>query len=349
MKKIISILIALVLCMLLSVSVFAGTFTAPAAKSIALDGVITEEEWGAPILKGVNIENSTNGSVDPVLGFWQFDESYPGNESYDLYVNNDSENIYLGLVMHDTVVDTHSDGSWLWQHQNFTFTIGTPMGTGYTTVEYEGQTYEQYTGYRIGLLNNGVEAIETFTLGIDAKDLNTNQYKVVYDEANKTMTYEVAVPYSLTTIDLNKSNSMALSAVIPFQYASNVVSNSTDGASRFVIGTGAAFCGGPENFAHNGQTIIVTLNDANAVAGITQQEVAADTEEEQKEDAVENVETTTETLIVETVEKDIVWKTTTQVVIIIISGIVVLLCAAVVVLLLAKRPPRKKTKIGRLL
>lgn len=343
MKKIISVILAVALCFALAVSALAGTYTAPAAKAITVDGAITEEEWGAPIFKGVSKAAAMDGSVDGLMNYWEFDPAYTGTENFDLYVNNDSQNIYLGLVMHDTAIDAASMGTNLWQFQNFTFTISTSMGAGVPAIDFEGQNYEQYTGFRIGMKADGSSMCEVLTQGIDAVMLTDSQYKIVYDEANKTMVYEVAVPYGLTNIDLANSTSMALSAVIPLQYASNSVDAGVNGANRFLIGTAAAFCGGAGNYAHNDQTVIVTLNGADAVAGITgtvEETPAEEPEAEPEAAPEEEAETGTTgqtTTVTEVVERDLVWKATTQVIIIIVSGVVVLASAVVILLSLKKK------------
>ena len=350
MKKIITVVLAIILCFALAAPAFAATYTAPAAKAITLDGAITEEEWGAPIFKGVGKSSAMDGSVDSLMTYWDFDPSYAGSETFDLYVNNDSQNIYLGLVMHDTAIDTASMGTNLWQHQNFTFTISTSMGAGVPAIDFEGQNYEQYTGFRVGMKADGSVMCEVLTQGIDAVMLTDSQYKIVYDEANKTMTYEVAVPYGLTNIDLNNSASMALSAVLPVQFASNGASGATDGANRFLIGTAAAFCGGPGNYAHNDQTVIVTLNGADAVAGITGNVEEAPAEEPEAEEAVPEEEapatedaTVTNTTVTEKVERELVWKATPQIIIIIASGAVVILSIVVILLSLKKKKETEKS------
>ncbi len=350
MKKFVSVILAVILSLALAVPAFAAMYTAPAAKAITLDGSVTEEEWGAPIMKGVTPATATDGSVDPLCNFWFFDQSYAGTENFDLYVNNDSENIYLGLVMHDTAIDENSYGTNLWQFQNFTFTISTSMGAGVPAIDFEGQNYEQYTGFRLGLLANGSTACEILTQGIDAVALTEDQYKIVFDEANKTLTYEVAVPYGLTNIDLANSTSMAFSAVLPLQYASNGVDAGVNGANRFLIGTAAAFCGGAGNYAHNGQTVIITLNGADAVSGITGTVTEAPEEEAPKEEAAPEEEAPkeeakpTEILTVEKVERELVWKATTQVIIIIVSGIVVVASAVVILLSLKKKKVAEETE-----
>ncbi len=351
MKKLITVILAIILCFALSVSVFAGTFTAPEAKAITLDGVITEEEWGAPIMAGVNKASAMDGSVDPVMTYWDFDPSYGGSESFDLYVNNDAQNIYLGLVVNDTVIDPDSTGANLWQCQNFTFTFSTSMNNGVPAIDFEGQNYEQYTGFRIGMLADGSCKTEVLTQGIDALDLTDSLYKVVYDEANKTMTYEVAVPYvGFTNVDLNNSTSLALSAVISLPFASNGA-DAVNGSNRFLIGTGAAFCGGPGNYAHNDQTIIVTLNGADAVAAVTpiapEEPEAPEEAPEEEAPAVESEpETTTKTettTVIEIVERELVWNYTTQIIIIIASGAVVVLSIIVILLSLKKKKAPKET------
>ena len=354
MKKIITVILAVILCFALAVSALAGDYTAPEAKEITLDGVVTEEEWGAPIFKGVTPINATNGSVDGLFDFWFFDNTYAGSENFDLYVNNDSENIYLGVIMHETEIDSTSMGANLWQHQNFTFTIATSEGSGVPSVDIGGEMHEQYTGFRIAMKANGSPICEVMTQGLDATPLTDDQYRIVYDEANGTITYEVAIPYSLTNIDISKSTAMAFSAVLPLKYASNSVDAGVNGANRFLVGRAAAFCGGPGNFAHTGQTIVINLNGPDAVAGIKGKVTEAPIEEPSAEETapgetpvetpVEGESTTTGTTVVEKVEREVVLKATHQLYIIIISGVVILIDTVIILICLLKKRAPKKSK-----
>ncbi len=122
-------LLAFVLFLSLASNVLAAEHAVNGLPAVTLDGAITEEEWGKPIFSGVDKAKATDGSVDSLMTYWDFDPSYAGGESIDLYVNNDSVNLYFGLVVHDTTPDASSDGTNLWQHQNFTFTFHTAPRT----------------------------------------------------------------------------------------------------------------------------------------------------------------------------------------------------------------------------
>ncbi len=346
MKKVICVIAALVLCLSLSVTVLADDYKVSGAPAIVIDGVITDAEWGAPILKGVDKTSSSDGSINPIMQYWDFDPSYEGTENYDLYINNDSVNVYFGLVMHNTEIDSSSDGTNLWQHENFTFTYSysDPDNT-VPHIEFEGSEFEQYQGYRIGMLADGSTKCECLHQGVDVFDIyEGSDYAVKYDEANKTMTYEVGVPYVGTNMNIDNPY-MAFSVVVPLKYDSNGASASANGASRFLIGTGAAFCGGAGNNAHKGQAAVCVLNDAATVAGV----VPGGAKEEPKdiaapEDAVEEPETVQvieEKVVVEKVEKELVLKPGLQLIVIIASGVIVLASIVVIVLSLVKKPQKK--------
>ena len=351
MKKILSVLLAFVLFLSLASNVLAAEHAVNGLPAVTLDGVITEEEWGKPIFSGVDKAKATDGSVDSLMTYWDFDPSYAGGESIDLYVNNDSVNLYFGLVVHDTTPDASSDGANLWQHQNFTFTFSySAPDTTVPHIEFEGYQYEQYTGYRIGMLADGSLKSECLSLGVDPVELTAGRdYAVVYDEAAKTMTYEVAIPYEGTNMNLESTNYMAFSMLAALNIDSNPVSGATDGASRFLLGTGAAFGGGPNNFAHQGQAAVIVLNDASAVAGVTPP-AAEEPEPEEPEAAApaeqpaETEPAVQETVVVEKVEKEIVWKPGVCMIVIIASGAVVLASAAVIAWSCIRRRPKRQAE-----
>ena len=146
MKRALSVLMAFALCLGLTISVSAGEHAVNGLPSVTLDGVISEAEWGAPVISGMDKAKATDGSFDSLMTYWDFDPSYSGGETIDLYVNNDSVNLYFGLVIHNTVPDSASTGANLWQHQNFTFTFSySSPETTVPHIEFEGAEYEQYT------------------------------------------------------------------------------------------------------------------------------------------------------------------------------------------------------------
>ena len=344
MKKVICVIAALILCLSLSVTVLADDYKVSGAPAIVIDGVITDEEWGTPILKGVDKAAASDGSVNPIMQFWDFDPSYAGSENFDLYINNDSVNVYFGLVMHNTEIDSSSDGSNLWQHQNFTFTYSysDPDNT-VPHIEYNGDQYEQYQGYRVGLLADGSTKCECLHLGVDMFDLyEGSDYMVKYDEANKTMTYEVAIPYVGTNMNIDNPY-MAFSVVAPLKYDSNGASAAANGSSRFLIGTGAAFAGGPNNFAHKGQAAVCVLNDAATVAGVVPGGAVKEEEPvaEEAEEEAEVKQVIEEKIVVEKVEKELVLKPGLQLIVIIASGVIVLASIVVIVLSLVKKSAKK--------
>ena len=350
MKRWMTLMLAGALCLGLTISVSAGEHAVNGLPSVTLDGVISEAEWGAPVISGMDKAKATDGSFDSLMTYWDFDPSYSGGETIDLYVNNDSVNLYFGLVIHNTVPDSASTGANLWQHQNFTFTFSySSPETTVPHIEFEGAEYEQYTGYRIGMLADGSLASECLSLGVDPVELVAGKdYTIAYDEAAKTMTYEVAIPYEGTNMNLESSNYMAFSMIAALNIESNAASGAADGSSRFLLGTGAAFGGGPNNFAHQDQAAVIVLNDAASVAGVTPPAAEQPPAEQPPADASSEDEPAPsapveqEVVVVEKVEKEIVWKPGVRMIVIIASGVVVLASAAVIVATLVKKKPKQQ-------
>lgn len=275
MKRVLPILLAaVVLCAGLTISASAEDFWINDLSSVRLDGVITEEEWGAPILSGVSRESIADDPANPLLGMWDFDPGYDSRESFDLYINNDAKNILIGMVMHNTEIDPDSDGNDLWKHENFTFTLSSwNPDTTVPLIEFAGQQHEQYVGYRIGMLNDGALVSKSMTHGIGSGGIELiggRDYMVVYDEEAGTMTYEVRIPYVWTNVDVSVENRIAFSMIASLKPASNTASYDANGSSRFVLGTAAAFCGddesGADKFAHQGQAVVIALHDAQTAA-----------------------------------------------------------------------------------
>ncbi len=264
MKKMITAIFVLICAACLALPSSAAAYHASAPSKITIDGVITEGEWGKPIYRRVTLAQAEE-SPDGILRAWWFDGDYEANVSFDFYVTNDNDAIYIGVVVHNTFPDTASTGVNLWLHHNVTFSLSEFYpDTTVRIIDYQGVPYEAYSGYRMGLLADGTMKCEPRVQGRAARELFAyDDYMIVYDSAKKTLTYEVALPLNsaYTTATNNATDpKIAVSAIVSLVYDNNTASCSTDGSNRFLIGLGAARSGGANNFAHRNEAIVVTLN-----------------------------------------------------------------------------------------
>ena len=348
MKKTISAVLALLAALtILSTGVFAKTYSVPSTQSPTIDGVVSSSEYGAPILSGVGKDAAVNGSIDEILTYWNFDPDYAGTESFDLYMNNDRSNIYLGVVVHDTEIDAKSKGRDLWKYANFAFTIAAKNDeTTIPRIEYQGDQYEQFTGYRLAMLRDGTTQRSFLTLGIDPVTLTEGQdYAIRYDESARTMTYEIVVPYSTTNIKLSEGNTVMFSMMVALPYSTNGQSARTNGGSRFLLGTAVAFCGGANNFVHPGQCVEIRLNDQDSVGVV---EIGDDPSVDftTAPDITQISQNTTGQTEEIALEHPFWFGESTQRLIILLASVLIALCAIVLALtLVLKKHPEWKEKL----
>ncbi len=195
MKKLLAFLLAIVMLVSLSVSVFAGSEEA----EVTVDGVITVEEWGNPVFSG---DHNTNWSKAPLWDYWQFNPA-PADQTYDVYVKKGAEKIYVGVRLNnasdlDTTCTSIGD---LWTHAQLSFTLSKYVAsTTVPKVEINGEQREQYSYWRMGLLNGTDKANYCAPQGVEPYTLQDADYEIVYDTAANSYTYEVAIPYSATNI-----------------------------------------------------------------------------------------------------------------------------------------------------
>ena len=230
-----------------------GNTAAPVPSEITLDGTVTDAEWGEPM-----IVTSPEHCQQTWGSYWEFDPAAAAaGQSAKLYVTNDANNIYLAFVLDKCALDTScTDPGQLWKAAHFGFSISCyDENTTMPRITFQDQAYEQYTSFMIGFVN-GTKAVRTYTQGLAAWDLPADHYAVAFDAQAGTYTYEVKIPYGRTNIDLAESRDIALSVSAGQHYTGGA------GTNRYNLTTGFANCGGPANFAHQGNALRVTLNDA---------------------------------------------------------------------------------------
>ena len=279
MKKFIPILVLLLVVILAAMPVSAASYNAAEPAHVKIDGVVSADEWSGAIYKGVTFAQAEKG-VDDTLSCWWFDGDHDGDSSFDLYITNDNKNLYIACVVHNTDMEKNNTGADLWKHQNFTFSLSDwNKGTNVRIIDYQGQKYEAYSGYRLSLLSDGTMVCEPRIQGRATRELFPNQDFVIrYDKAKRTMTYELAMPINsaYTYLDITKDTQMAFSAIVSMPYENNTCSAVLDGSNRFLIGMGTATSGNAENYAHKGTgSIKVNLNAPGKISQV----LGADEEE----------------------------------------------------------------------
>lgn len=260
MKKWICVLLVTVLVLALAVPASAASYEIVTPKWVTIDGKIEKGEWGRPIYQSISLNEALNDNIDDQITAWWYDTTNNKHAYFDLYVNHNDEAINIACVIHEVDPEISTDAA-VWQQMGLTFTVGKYVeGTDVPVKPFQGEMYEHYTGYRIYQKADGVLGMKSMTLGMTARDLYANKdYIAVYDSKARTMTYEVTIPFVYTEIDPLEDEYMTFSAVIALDQYGNSVSGTVNGSNRWLIGTAAAFCGGAENFAHQGHCIRLKL------------------------------------------------------------------------------------------
>lgn len=271
MKKTMAFLLLVILVVAFAVPSAAASYSVVSPKWVTVDGVINAEEWGSPLYEKVTLAQAQENTVDDTLTCRWYDTARDGEVTMDLYLTHDEANLYVGCAVQGVNAEV-STTDQPWQQMNFTFTLSDyHTGTDVRRVIDKGEEYEAYTGYRIYQTADGQPHAQTLTQGLTPLDLRAGRdYAALYDPATRTMTYEVAVPLASTSIAIDKNPDIAFSAVVALEHYHNTVSGDVDGSNRFLVGTGAADCGGAENWAHQGQCIRVRLIQSDQVAQVKQ-------------------------------------------------------------------------------
>ncbi len=110
-------------------------------------------------------------------------------------------------------------------------------------ITYQGETYEQYGYWMVGLLNGTAKAMESKSQGMDTYSLQDSEYAVSYSAAAGKYAYEVAVPWSATNIDPETHSAVVLSVDLADAYT-------TTSGNRYLISPAAQQAGNyrPEQF-----------------------------------------------------------------------------------------------------
>ena len=214
------------------------------SESVAIDGKISTKEWGYPILvTNPQHTQSTWGS------FVNNEALAVDNDQLAcLWLTNDKDYIYVGATLNRSEYQG-SVNKTATERAHFLFDLAA-YAESTTLPIVDGK--EQLTGFVMWLDNNGNPKVECRTSGLEPWTPSADDYKIVYDAATKTYTYEMRIPYDKTNIDPGVSLNMVLSGSIGTTYTGE-----GSKANVYHLQTGH-IAGG--NTPHQGKMIPFTLN-----------------------------------------------------------------------------------------
>ncbi len=226
------------------------------ASGIRIDGKVSEEEWGTPIFRGVDVAACEKDAEDHFL--FRGDKNKAQGASWDLYLNYDASYFYAAAVVHGTQKESASlPDAQRWKQANFgiMFSRYTP-GTTVPRIEFNGETYEQYTHYDYYLLAGGTALAVTANEGLDWIDQVSADYQITYDEATQTLTYEVRIPHKVTNIAaLGAGDQVAVSASVRLPSSTG---NGSTGGALFLFETAITDTRGAyQTPMHNGSATLI--------------------------------------------------------------------------------------------
>ena len=271
MKRLLSVI--LIVALALSMTAFAADdydYKATAdPEAITVDGVITEEEWGEPIFTTTAYE--VLGKQNMGWDFWAFTYPPRTDQYFELYVTNDTDNVYIGARLVNADKDTSCPSSDLmWQYPHFTVTFAKyDKDLICPRIEFQGDMYEQYTCFSIGFVN-GDKAQLCTSQGMNTVELDADDFSVAYDDATSSYVYELCISMAYTNIDIWSADAICLGVDVtdaPADIAGGKYGN------RYLISKagerGMAWMG-PNNFYFNTTNpLIIKLKDIMSLRGKT--------------------------------------------------------------------------------
>ena len=221
----------------------ATNHVASAGQAIAIDGQISQLEWGSAVaVMGPTSENFFNSDKDHGAA----------DQRAKVYLSNDDQYIYVGATLDHADKGLEFTGSNAWKYPMFWFTLSTWDDD--TTVKRVNGT-EQYTSYRFNFADPSVcTALSKNISGNIA--LASEDWAVVYDPNTRTYTYEARIPLSATNICYADSLDVAFSAQIGAAlYTANKEND------RYNLGLAAANYPA-QDYRHEGENraVKITLN-----------------------------------------------------------------------------------------
>ena len=353
MKKFIAVLLAVLMMAAFAIPTFAAEYAVEEPKWVTIDGVVTEEEWGKPIYKGLTFEAAEDQLVDDIVTCWWYDGSNNQRTTFDLYVTNTNDYIYLACVQHNVERDMQKEG-YDWMHQVFWFSFSEyHEDTTVRRIEYKGKYYEAYTGFLLRLMPDGTKKAVCQSQGINAKELWSGDYEIKYDPATRTMTYEVGIPMnSRYTYFNNKTmDTLALSVCMATSMDENTVNGSTNGSNRIHIGTGCAFKQsgdisfnylgtGNSGTSHYKQCVLIKMIDSGTVDEI---ELARGEEEDPTVKVIPDEDVTLADAL-RSIPVINIGGISVSLLVLVAAVVLILICAVVVTVVLVKRRNKREAK-----
>ena len=257
-KKILSLLLASI--MLLGLITVPTTAADTSTDTYALDeatellaaptinGTVSEEEWGNPVV--VTNNKHANGMWDS--GHVLSDAAnYNPEQRAKVWLTNDNEFIYVAATL------DHEDQGDSWttndrNHPRFEILLS-QKGEGNGPVLVAGK--DQYTKLSIGFKENGVQSLRERTYAnIDSASMDHSAFSYSAKFENSTYTYELKIPFAMTNINLKESEDIAVSILI-------CAANHDGANNKYNIGgTGCLNANTNKTNAQN-QCLIMALND----------------------------------------------------------------------------------------
>lgn len=229
--------------------------TAGIPGEVTIDGNVTDGEYG----NALAVVSPTTAGVNY---FGDDTENIRSDQRAKLWLSNDDKYIYVAATL-----DRSSRGEILdkdavydgWKYPWLIFTVG-PWDDVNTMKQfiYDNKNYECLTKYSLMLTDEGPHIISD-SKGIDNPALDAADYTVVYDEATKTYTYEMRIPISKTHIDLEQSQTVAMSAQI-----GTSLYNAAGVNNRYNLAVGATNYPYQSEAHWGGRALKVTLNKPDA-------------------------------------------------------------------------------------
>ena len=142
MKKLLSLLLALMMVFALSSTALADVIPAASARAVAVDGEISAEEWGAPSFHG---DKNTNWGYNAAYD-WDFwaQGTQSENESYDVWLDHDDSYAYVAVRLNNTrdAVQYATGPDDLWKNVSLAFTLSAyDASTTVPRITFEGAEY----------------------------------------------------------------------------------------------------------------------------------------------------------------------------------------------------------------
>lgn len=220
--------------------------------SITLDGKVSAREWGDPIIVTTPDHCKTTWN-----GFWRNDPAnIKPNQTVKVYSTNDGEYVYFAATIDEADMCT-MDGKW-YEKAHFLVTMGRyNEETDMERMISCKKTYERFVAYSIRFDGSTPYAVASGKM-VDRVSIGEDDWAVSYNAENRTYTYELRIPFAMTTLRYGNDNRMNISIAI-----ADAKLSPDKAANRYNIGgTGASYGNDTAgNFAHTGQSMMLRLND----------------------------------------------------------------------------------------